>query len=144
MVTGMRFALSVIMHIEYQSARGCPKMPSMNESQPLSQFKINLNARRDELGLEVKDVAAEMTRRGFDLAYSTVAGWFNSNRGKRWDVKELEALLDVLKTDLKSMAGDGAELVEAKIPALTARAMSDLSESQQQAILAMVRSMKGG
>lgn len=109
----------------------------------MSQFAINLNARREAIGLEVKEVAAELNRRGLDLAYSTVAGWFNGNRGKRWDVKELEELLDVLKTDFNSMAGGEAELIEQKVPALTARAMESLTEEQQQAVFAMVRTMKG-
>jgi len=139
----MRFALFVSMRIEYRQRKGVPDNLSMTESQPMSQFALNLNARREAMGLEVKEVAAEMNRRGFDLAYSTVAGWFNGNRGKRWDLKELEALLDVLKTDFNAMAGGEAELVEAKVPAMTARAMEHLSEAQQQAVLAMVRSMKG-
>lgn len=116
----------------------------MDESQPLSQFKINLNAQRERLGLEVKDVAAELNRRGFTTAYSTVAGWFNSNRGKRWDVDELEALLDILKTDLRAIAGKDAILVEKRVPALTALEMEGLTDAQQQAVLAMVKSMKGG
>lgn len=131
------------MHIEYWRRKSLPENSGMNESQPLSQFATNLNARREAIGLEVKDVAAEMNRRGFDLAYSTVAGWFNGNRGKRWDLKELEALLDVLKTDFHSMAGGEAELIEMRVPAMTARAMEDLTEAQQQAVFAMVRSMKG-
>lgn len=116
----------------------------MDESQPLSQFISNLNAQRERLGLEVKDVAAELTRRGSKIAYSTVAGWFNGNRGKRWDVDELEALLDVLKTDLRTMAGKDAVLIEQKVPALAAMEMGELPEAQQQAILAMIRSMRGG
>lgn len=115
----------------------------MEESQPLSQFTFNLNAQRERLGLEVKDIAAELNRRGFEVAYTTVAGWFNGNRGKRWVVEELEALLDILKTDLASMAGK-AELIERPIPALTAREMESLPESQQMAILAMVRTMTEG
>lgn len=115
----------------------------MDQSQPMSQFKINLNAQRESLGLDVKDVAAEMNRRGFTVAYTTVAGWFNSNRGKRWDVEELEALLDILKTDLRTMAGKDAILIEQKVPALAASEMERLPETQQQAILAMIRSMRG-
>lgn len=109
----------------------------------MSQFARNLNAQRESLGLEVKDVAAELNRRGFSAAYTTVAGWFNGNRGKRWDVDELEALLDILKTDLKTMAGKDAILIEQKVPALAAREMEQLPEAQQQAILAMIKSMRG-
>lgn len=115
----------------------------MAESQPLSQFVLNLNARRESLGFEVKDVAAELNRRGFDLAYTTVAGWFNGNRGERWKVKELRALLDILQTDLDSMAGDQAALIEEPIPASIGKEARRLTEVQQQAILAMIRSMSG-
>ena len=108
----------------------------------MSQLSDNLTAQRELLNLEVTDVHAELNRRGFDVAYSTVAGWFNGSRGKRWNVDELEALLDVLRTDLKAMAGNGAELIEQPVPAMTAREMETLPAAQQQAILAMVRSLK--
>jgi hypothetical protein len=108
----------------------------------MSQFHSNLTARRDALGLEVADVHAELNRRGFDLAYSTVAGWFNGSRGARWRVDELRALLDILQTDLKEMAGE-AELVEKPVPAAAAREMQELTEEQQQAVLVLIRSMKG-
>lgn len=108
----------------------------------MSQFSDNLNAQRDRLGMKVEDVVAELTRRGFDLAYSTIAGWFNGNRGARWKVDELRALLDVLQTDLETMAGGEAELIEKPVPAAVAREMGLLSDIQQQAILAMVRAMQ--
>lgn len=109
----------------------------------MSQFQLNLKHRRESLGLKVEDVADELNRRGFDLHYSTVAGWLNGSRGGRWKVEELYALLDILQTDLKAMAGNEAELVEEAVPAMTARAMRELDATQQQAILAMVQSMKG-
>ncbi|XTQ92586.1 hypothetical protein ACQR5W_11745 [Xanthomonas sacchari] len=109
----------------------------------MSRFQVNLNARRESLGMEVKDVAAELNRRGYDLAYQTVAGWFNGNRGGRWKVKELKALLDILQTDLGAMAGDEAELVEEAVPAKTARAMRELTPVQQQAVLSLIESFKG-
>lgn len=67
------------------------------------RFKAKLNARMSELHMDVRDVTAELNRRGVAVAYSTVAGWFNENRGKRWDVTELAALLAVLKTDLRTL-----------------------------------------
>lgn len=114
---------------------------SSTQSQPMSQFHLNLTARRESLGLEVGDVQAELNRRGFDLAYSTVAGWFNGSRGARWKVDELRALLDILQTDLKAMAGE-AELVEEPVRAAAAREMQGLSDEQQQAVLVLIRSMK--
>lgn len=114
----------------------------MEESQPLSQFVFNLNTQRDRLGLEVKDVAAELNRRGFPVAYPTVAGWFNGNRGGRWKVDELYAVLGILKTTLEEMKADEAELIEKPIPAMTARKMENLTAEQQQSILALVESMQ--
>lgn len=55
---------------------------------------------------------------------------------------ELRALLEILQTDLDAITEGEVELVEEKIPAATARAMRDLSEAQQQAVLAMVRTMR--
>lgn len=109
----------------------------------MSQFLSNLNFRRESLGLEVKEIAAELNRRGFELAYSTVAGWFNGSRGERWKVDELMAILDILQTDLATMAGGDAILVEDPVPAQTAKEMRGLTPAQQQAILAMVKTMKG-
>lgn len=115
----------------------------MQASQSMSKVSDNLTARRDKLGLKVDEVVAELSKRGIDRAYSTVAGWFNGSRGSRWDMDELKALLDVLQTDLESITEGQVELIEEKLPAATAREMRELSEEQQQAVLAIVRSMRG-
>lgn len=109
----------------------------------MSKFSDNLTAQRDKLGMSVQVVTAELNRRGMAVAYSTVAGWFNGSRGERWKVDELIALMDVLRTNVQAMQGDEVELVEAPVPAATARAMKDLTPEQQQAVLAMVTSMGG-
>lgn len=111
-------------------------------SQSMSKFLNNLNAQRDRLQLTVAEVAAELNRRGIPVAYQTVVGWFNGNRGARWKVEELKALLDILQTDLQAMSEGEAELVEDPVPAATAKEMKGLTAEQQQAILAMVRSMR--
>lgn len=108
----------------------------------MNKVSANLTKRRDSLGMKVDDVVAELAARGINRAYSTVAAWFNGTRGSRWDMDELKALLDVLQTDLDSITEGQVELVEEKIPAATARAMRGLTEAQQQAILAMVKSME--
>lgn len=108
----------------------------------MSQFLLNLNAQRERLGLEVKDIAAELNRRGFTVAYPTVAGWFNGNRGERWKVDELMAVLEVLQTTLGEMKSGEAELVEEPVPAAAARKMRALSPEQQQSILALIESMQ--
>lgn len=110
----------------------------------MSKISANLTARRDALGLKNDDVLAELSRRGIERAYSTVASWFNGTRGSRWDMDELKALLDILQTDLDSITEGQVELVEEKLPAATAREMRGLTEEQQQAVLAMVRVMRGG
>ena len=108
----------------------------------MSQFVRNLNSQRERLGLEVKDIAAELNRRGFPVAYTTVAGWFNGNRGGRWKVDELAAVLAVLKTTLEDMKSGDAVLIEDPVPAVTATKMRNLTIEQQQSILALVESMQ--
>jgi len=106
----------------------------------MSLFTDNLTARMKGLDMDLGQVTAELNRRGINVGYSTVAGWLNGNRGTRWDVKELQGLLDVLQTDLAAMAGQ-AELVEAPIPAVTAKEMQKLTPAQQESILALVKAM---
>lgn len=110
----------------------------------MTSFQSNLNKRRDELDMSVEDVMAELNSRGFSVKYSTVAGWFNGTKGSRWKVDELLALVDILKTDVETMKAGEAELVEEPVPAATAREMRRLTAAQQQAVLAMVRSMRDG
>lgn len=110
----------------------------------MSRVSENLNKRREALGLDVKTVAAELNRRGIDIAYSTVAAWFNGARGERWKVDELRALLDILQTDLETMAGGEAELVSDPLAAAVAREMRELNPAQQQAVLAMIKVMRNG
>lgn len=107
----------------------------------MTQISDNLTARREALGLEVTDVHAEMNRRGFDVAYSTVAGWFNGNRGVR-NMEHLRALCAILQTDLNSLTGSDVEVVEDAVGVTIAREMADLSATQREAVLAIVRSMK--
>lgn len=106
----------------------------------MSRFTDNLTARMKDLGMNAQDVTAALNQRGISAAYSTVAGWLNGSRGERWAVKELQGILEVLQTDLAAMAGE-AELVEAPVPAMTAREMQKLTAEQQQAVLAMVKAM---
>lgn len=84
-----------------------------------------------------------MNRRGFPLAFSTVAGWFNGSRGERWKVDELRALLDVLQTDFETISEGEVEMVEGATKATLAREIGQLSTVQQEALLAMVKSMRG-
>lgn len=109
----------------------------------MSKISENLTARRDALGLRNDDVVAQLAARGIDRAYPTVTSWFNGTRGSRWNMEELKALLDILQTTLDEITEGEVELVEDKLPAATAREMQGLSEEQQQAVLAIVRSMKG-
>lgn len=111
-------------------------------SQSVNKVQVNLRARRDKLGLSIDDIVSELAARGIVRAYPTVAAWFNGSRGNRWNMDELKALLEILQTDLDGITEGEVELVEEKIPAATARAMRDLSEAQQQAVLAMVRTMR--
>jgi transcriptional regulator with XRE-family HTH domain len=107
----------------------------------MSQLSDNLTSRRKQLGLEVADVHEALSRAGFDLAYSTVAGWLNGNRGVR-KMEHLKALCAVLQTDLNTLAGDEVEVAEGKVESSVVREMRDLDPVQREAVLALVRSMK--
>ena len=107
----------------------------------MSQLSDNLTARREVLGLNVPEVHAELNRRGFPVAFSTVAGWFNGNRGVR-KMEHLKALCAVLKTDLNKLTGDEVEIVEGPVDATIAREVRGLPAAQKEAVLALVRSMK--
>lgn len=110
----------------------------------MSRFALNITARRKDLGMTVDQVVEELQRRGHAVEFSTVAGWFNGSRGKRWKVDELKSLLDILQTTLPAMTDGEGELVEQAVPAATAREMEGLSPEQQQLVYAMVKQMKGG
>jgi transcriptional regulator with XRE-family HTH domain len=116
---------------------------SAGASQPVSQLSDNLTSRRDELGLSGPDVHAALNRMGIDVAYSTVAGWFNGSRGVR-KMDHLKALCAVLQTDLNTMAGDEIEVMEGKVDVAIAREARDLSPSQKELLLALARSLKSG
>ena len=92
--------------------------------------------------MEVTAVHANLNRAGIDVAYSTVAGWFNGSRGVR-NVKHLRALCAILETDLNALlGGDEIEIVEGEVRVIAAREMKRLTDAQQEAVLAIIRSMK--
>src|SRR5690606_40314547 len=73
---------------------------SLHDALPI--FTDNLSARREQLGLTVPQVHQELNRRGIDVAFSTVAGWFNGSRGGRWKVEELQARSEEHTSELQS------------------------------------------
>lgn len=107
----------------------------------MSRLAANLNARRRELGLTVVEVHKALNRRGTDVAFSTVAGWFNGNRGVK-SMEHLKALCVVLQTDLNALTADEVEVSEGPLEATIAREIKQLPEAQQQAVLALIRSMR--
>lgn len=109
----------------------------------MSRLSTNLTYRREALGLNVPQVHAALSTRGVDVAFSTVAGWFNGSRGVR-KMEHLKALCAVLQTDLNALTGDEVEVSEGPIDATIAREVRDLPAAQKEAVLALVRSMKGG
>ncbi len=118
------------------------RLGSPFQSQPMSQLSDNLTSRRELLGMDVTEIHVALNRLGLDVAYSTVAGWFNGSRGVR-SLKHLNALCVVLQTDLNSLGGeDEIEMVEGPVRVTAAREMKELSETQQEAVLAVIRSMK--
>lgn len=59
--------------------------------------------------MTVEDVVAELEKRGIFRGKEAVAQWFNGIRGKRMDVDDLKALLDVLGTTFEEMYEGGAD-----------------------------------
>lgn len=108
----------------------------------MSRLSDNLLARREELRLTVPQVHAALNARGTDVAFSTVAGWFNGSRGVR-KMEHLLALCAVLQTDLNTLTGDEVEVAEGPVESTIAREVRDLPPAQQEAVLALIRSMKG-
>lgn len=58
-------------------------------------------------------------------------------------MEHLKALCEVLQTDLNALTGDEAEVAEGPLPAAIVREMSGLTTTQKEAVLAMIRAMKG-
>ena len=77
----------------------------------MSHLSDNLTARRKSLGMTVKDVMLAMSRRGFSVGFSTVAGWFNGNRGIR-KMEHLVALCEVLRSDLQRITKGDIEIAD--------------------------------
>lgn len=117
-------------------------MSHASRSHLMSQLSDNLNARRDALGLTVPKVHAALLRAGIDVAESTVYGWFNGSRGVR-KMEHLKALCAVLETDLSRMLGDEIEVAEGPLEAKIARELKTLQPAQREAVLALIRTMKG-
>lgn len=109
----------------------------------MSQLSRNLTALRKGLGLTVQDVQEALNRKGMPVAYSTVAGWFNGSRGVR-AMEHLRALCEVLQTDMNGLTGDDAEVTDGPVETMVVRDLRQLSEGQQEAVLALIRTMRGG
>lgn len=107
----------------------------------MKPLAVNLTARREALGLTVPQVHDALSARGYEVAFSTVAGWFNGNRGVR-KMEHLKALCAILQTDLNSLTGDEVEVAEGPMDATIAREVRDLPAAQKEAVLALVRTMK--
>jgi len=108
----------------------------------MTQLSDNLTNRREALKMSVPDVHAALNRHGIDVAFSTVAGWFNGSRSVR-KMENLKALCVVLQTDLNTLAGDEVEIAEGKVEASVVRELREINPTQREAVLALIRSMKG-
>jgi transcriptional regulator with XRE-family HTH domain len=124
-------------------ASGVARLAVHHPSQPMTLLSDNLTARRDSLGLSVPQVHAALNARGIDVAFSTVAGWFNGSRGVR-KMEHLKALCAVLQTDLNSLGKDEIEVAEGPVDSTVIRELRDLAPAQREAVLAVIRTMKGG
>lgn len=108
----------------------------------MTQLSDNMTARRKELMLSVPDVHVAMNRMGYDVAFSTVASWLNGTRSVR-SMEHLKALCVVLQSDLNTLAGGDIEIADGKVEATLLREVRGLRQEQREALLLLVRSMKG-
>lgn len=108
----------------------------------MTRLSDNLTTRRESLGLNVPQVHEALNLRGIDVAFSTVAGWFNGSRGVG-DMDHLIALCEILQTDIDTMARGEIEVSEGSVAVKVARGLRQLNPTQQEAILAIIESMKG-
>lgn len=122
-------------------ARGIGRLAVQPQSQPMKLLARNLTARRESLGLTVPQVHAALNARGFDVAFSTVAGWFNGSRGVR-NMEHLKALCGILQADLNSLVGGEIEVAEGPIDATVVRELRELNDVQREAVLAVIRTMR--
>ena len=77
------------------------------------------------LGLDPESIRQELARRAIRVAYSTVAGWLNGNRGGPRSMRTLAELcsileldLDLLRDDKKAAEGDPRARLRARIASL--------------------------
>lgn len=111
----------------------------------MDTFTSQLNARRQAMNMSVQDVASALQLQGLTVAYSTVAAWFNGGRGERWEPVTLHAVLTLLQTDLPTvLGGDAPKAPDFTSPIYnaTARELASLSEQQQVAVLALIKSFR--
>lgn len=58
-------------------------------------------------------------------------------------MEHLKALCVVLETDMNTLTGSSIAVVEGKVPVQIQRELDGMTPEQQEAILALVRTMKG-
>lgn len=107
----------------------------------MSTLSENLNRRRVELKLSVPDVTAALQRMGIEVAYSTVAAWFNGGR-KPKDMEHLKALCATLDTSISEMAGEDPEFAQNAFETKLLEETRLLEPTQREAVMAIVASMR--
>jgi transcriptional regulator with XRE-family HTH domain len=112
-------------------------------SQSMTQLSSNLTARRESLGLSVPQVHAELNRRGYPVAFSTVAGWFNGSKKGIRKMEHLKALCVILQADMDSLTSDEIEVSVGPLHASVARELKEFSPVQLEILRALIRDMKG-
>ena len=110
-------------------------------SHEMSALSDNLSKRRAELKLSVPDVTASLQRKGIEVAYSTVAAWFNGGR-KPKDMEHLKALCAILDTSISEMAGEDPEFAQNAFEAKLLEETRGLDPVQREAIMAIIASMR--
>jgi transcriptional regulator with XRE-family HTH domain len=108
----------------------------------MTQLSDNLTALRELKGWTVPQVHIALNSAGHEVAFSTVAGWFNGSREVR-SMKHLKALCEVLDTDMNTLTGDSIAVAEGKVEVQVQRELRDMDEAQKELVLALMRNMKG-
>ena len=99
----------------------------------MSTLASNLTARRKTLGMSIADVTARLNAADVQVAESTVAGWFNENRGVRWKMEQLYALVGILQTTIDEMMdGEGVVIEGAKARVALGQRINNMTEEQAQ------------
>ena len=107
----------------------------------MTQLSDNLTVLRELKGWTVPQVHLALADAGVEVAFSTVAGWFNGSR-EVGSMKHLKALCKVLDSDMNTLTGDSVVVAEGKVQVQVQRELAGMTPAQQELALAIIRSVR--